>query len=104
MMMPSRPTPYLIIAHPHAFRGRARAAPTPRRAVGGRALWPDSRGVGHFSKIPQAQPRYAIQKAWVAPKRLVRHDPTTPQRLALDHRREHLLGQRGLGFEEEIWR
>src|SRR5712691_362387 len=83
---------------------RATAAPTPRREVGGRALLPDSRSVGHFGTIPQAQPRDAIQKAWAAPKRLVRDDPTTPQRLALDHRRAHLLGQRGLGLAGEIWR
>src|SRR5712692_9717675 len=83
---------------------RSTSASTPRRDGCRRALFPDPRGVGHFSTIPPAQPSHALQKARVAPKRLVRHHPTTPHRLALEHRGEHLLGQRGLGFAGEVGR
>src|SRR6266851_2952518 len=101
--------PSLIVWRVHASAGSVPAtsrpaAPTPRREVGGRALLPDSRGVGHFGTIPQAQPRDAIQTARVAPTRLVRHDPPTPQHLALDHCREHLLRQLGLGCERGLGR
>src|SRR6266849_3600411 len=80
----------------------AASAPTPRRGACGRALLPDPRGMGHFSTIPQAQPRHAIQQARLASACLIRHHPAAPQALGLHHRSEHLLGQRWLGFERHL--
>ena len=81
--------PSLLVWRVHAAVGsavatsntvRALGAPSTRRSRGGRrprprcgGMWvagraSTPRAVGHFNNIPQALPRDAIQKAWVAPE------------------------------------